>query len=188
MKLSYETERLKMECLTSAYAQLVCNFYEENAAYFDEYEMTRPKNFYTVPFHTAMLDWEWKEMQAFHCLRYFLFCKENPSFILGTVNISNIRMGCLKKGTIGYKIDHRYWNQGYAKEACKAVLNIAFREYGLHRIEAEIIPSNETSLHVIRSLGFTYEGLEHEAAEVNGKWQNLCLYAKLNPYTNSTIQ
>lgn len=188
MKLSYESERLKIECLTSAYAHLVRDFYENNANYFDKYELTRPANFYTIAFQTAMLDWEWKEMQDFHCLRYFLFCKQDPSFILGTVNISNIRMGSLKKASIGYKIDHRYWNRGYAKEACETVLGIVFREYGLHRIEAEIIPSNEPSLHVIQALGFTYEGLEHEAAEINGKWQNLYLYAKLNPYTNSTIQ
>jgi ribosomal-protein-alanine N-acetyltransferase len=188
MKEHYESERMKIECLTSNHAQLVLNFYKENSKYFDMYELTRPKNFYTTSYQTAVLYWEWKEMEASRCLRYFLFLKQDPSFILGTVNISNIRMGCLKKASIGYKIDHRYWSQGYATEACDMILDIVFREYGLHRIEAEIAPGNGASLRVAEKLGFTYEGLEYESAEINGKWQDLCLYSKLTPYTSSTIQ
>lgn len=185
MRLQYESERLRIECLTSEYAPYICEFYKENAPYFDKYELTRPNNFYTPEFHTAMSDWEWKEMQAFRCLRYYLLSKQNPGIIIGTVNVSNIRMGGLKKASIGYKIDHRYWNRGYATEACNVVLNIVFQEYGLHRLEAEILPSNTPSVHVIEKLGFIYEGIEHEAAEVNGKWEDLLLYAKLNPYRKS---
>jgi ribosomal-protein-alanine N-acetyltransferase len=188
MKTKLSSERMNIECLTSNYAQRVLDFYKENSVYFDKYELTRPKNFYTTAFQTAMLYWEWKEMQALRCLRYFLFLKQDPSFILGTINISNIRMGCLKNASIGYKIDHRYWNQGYATEACEVILDHAFQEYGLHRMEAEIVPSNEASIRVVEKLGFTYEGFEHEAAEINGIWQNLQLYSKLNPYTSSTIQ
>ena len=184
----HETERLQIKCLSSSYAQMVRDFYLRNAQYFEPYELTRPKNFYTIAFQTSMLDWESKEMNAFHCLRYFLFLKENPSYILGTVNLSNIRMGCIKCGSFGYKIDHAFWHQGYATEACRSILEILFRDYQLHRIEAEIMPENQDSIHVIEALGFSYEGLEREAAEINGAWQNLLLFSKLNPYSNSTIQ
>lgn len=182
MNIQYESERLFLTRLTSSHAAEVCQFYVENSAFFDPYELTRPKNFYTVSFHKLVLDWEWKEMQEMKCLRFFLFQKNDSTRIIGTINVSNIRMGCLKKASIGYKIDHRYWDQGYAKEACNTILDILFLELGLHRIEAEIMPSNQPSLRLIESLGFTKEGLEREAGEINGKWEDHYLYAKLNPY------
>lgn len=188
MQLTCETDRLQLQCLTSASALAVQSFYKENQKYFEPYELTRPEAFYTIGFQTSVMDWEWKEMQAKHGLRYYLFLKSDPSFIIGTVNFSDIRFGCMQKASIGYKLDHRYWHHGYIQEACTKCLEIIFREYGLHRIEAHIMPSNLPSIRVIQALGFTYEGLEQESAEINHQWQDLYRFAKLNPYTSSTIQ
>ena len=181
--INLATERLNLTCLTKASALMVHAFYERNASYFDPYELTRPNQFYTVAFQTAVLEWEWQEMQAGHCLRYYLFPENEPTTIIGTVNLSNIRMGKICSASLGYKIDHQYWNQGYATEACKCLLDYAFRELKFHRIIAEIIPHNAPSTRVVKSLGFVQEGIEREAAEINGKWQDLMLYAKLNPYS-----
>lgn len=182
MQLIYETERLSLQCLTSASALAVRDFYLENQRYFEPYELTRPEAFYTIGFQTSVLDWEWKEMQAKRCLRYFLFLKNNPADVIGSVNFSDIRLGFMQKASLGYKIDHRYWHQGYAYEACVKCLDIIFQEYGLHRIEAHIAPANQPSIHLIQKLGFTYEGLERESAEINHHWQDLHRFAKINPY------
>ena len=80
-------------------------------------------------------------------------------------------------------IKGQYWNQGYATEACKCLLDYAFRDLQFHRIIAEIVPHNAPSTHVAKSLGFVQEGIERKAAEINGKWQDLMLYAKLNPHS-----
>lgn len=183
-----ETKRLSLQCLTSASALAVLDFYRENQPYFDLYELTRPRNFYTVSYHTAVLDWELKEMEARRCLRYFVFLKDDPSIVIGAVNFSDIRFGCMQKASLGYKIDHRFWHQGYAYEACEKCLDVMFTEYGLHRIEANIMPSNQPSIRLIERLGFSYEGTEREAAEINHHWADLYRFAKLNPYTSSTIQ
>lgn len=179
--LNYETPRLRLQCLTSSSAQAVLDFYRENKPYFDQYELTRPRNFYTIGFQTGILDWEWKEMQAKHCLRYYLFLKNDPDTIIGSVNFSDIRLGYMQNASIGYKIDHRFWHQGYAYEACVRCLEIIFHEYHLHRIMAHIMPSNQPSLRLIQKLGFVYEGMEHEAAEIDHRWQDLQRFAKLNP-------
>lgn len=183
MQLTLETHRLSLQCLNSASALAVRDFYLENQPYFDPYELTRSEHFYTIGFQTAVLDWEWKEMQAKHSLRYFLFLKNEPSTIIGSVNFSDIRFGCMQKASLGYKIDHRFQHQGYAYEACIKCLEIAFQEYNLHRIEAHIMPSNQPSLHLIQRLGFVCEGLEHESAEINHKWEDLYRFSKLNPHT-----
>lgn len=181
MQLICETPRLMLQCLNSNSALAVRNFYQENKTYFDPYELTRPSGFYTVGYQTSFLEWEWKEMLAKRSLRYFLFLKEDPDRIIGAVNFSDIRFGCMQKASLGYKIHHDYWNQGFAYEACLKCLEIIFQEYELHRIEAHIAPSNLPSIHLIEKLGFAYEGLEVQSALINHQWQDLFLYAKLNP-------
>lgn len=176
-----ETARLRLQCLNSSSALAVRDFYLENQSYFDIYELTRPSSFYTLAFQTSALDWEWKEMKDNRSLRYYLFLKDDPRTIIGSINFSDIRFGCLQKASLGYKIDHRYQRQGYAYEACVKCLDIMFRDYGLHRIEAHIAPSNYPSIQLIQKLGFLYEGLERESANINRQWQDLHRFAKLNP-------
>lgn len=188
MQLTCETSRLRLQCLSAEHALAVRRFYQENRTYFEPYELTRAENFYTIGYQTAVLDWEFKETKLLHTLRYYLFLKSDPSTIIGCVNLSDIRFGCMKHASMGYKLDHRYWHQGYAGEACTRLLDIAFRDYKLHRIEANILPSNEASIKLIHRLGFTYEGRALEAAEINHRFQDLYQFSKLNPYTISDIQ
>lgn len=185
MLLMCETNRLILQCLNRDSALAVRNFYQDNQTYFEPYELTRSHSFYTVSTQASILDWEWKEQQANHCLRYYLFLKEEPTQIIGCVNFSDIRFGCIQKASLGYKLDYRYWHHGYALEACSKCLEIIYDVYGLHRIEATIHPLNTPSIRLIQKLGFSYEGLEREAAEVNHHWQDLYLFSKLNPSQSS---
>lgn len=181
MILNCDTSRLRLQCLNSASAKEVLGFYQENKTYFDPYELTRPQGFYTIGYQASALDWEWREIQNRRSLRYYLFLKGNPHTIIGVVNFSDIRYGYMQKASMGYKLHHDYWHQGFAYEACVKCLNIMFREYGLHRIEARIAPSNQPSIRLIERLGFAYEGLELQSAQINHRWQDLYLFAKLNP-------
>ena len=39
-----------------------------------------------------------------------------------------------REGNVGYELDPRFWGQGYATEAARAVVGFGFGELGLHRI------------------------------------------------------
>ena len=96
MQLTCETSRLQLQCLPAEHAPAVRRFYQENRTYFEPYELTRAENFYTIGYQTAVLDWEFKETKLLHSLRYYLFLKSDPSTIIGCVNLSDIRLGCMK--------------------------------------------------------------------------------------------
>lgn len=49
------------------------------------------------------------------------------------------------------------WGEGYATEACRAVLNHAFAAAGLERVIADIDPPNTASEKVLHRLGMTFE-------------------------------
>ncbi len=51
----------------------------------------------------------------------------------------------------------------------------------VHRIEALVIPGNIASIRVLQKLGFEKEGLRREFGFWKGRYQDVCLYALLNP-------
>lgn len=52
-----------------------------------------------------------------------------------------------------YSLRPRYWAQGLAQEATRAVLTYAFDELGLERVVAAADPQNQASTRVLRKLG-----------------------------------
>jgi ribosomal-protein-alanine N-acetyltransferase len=61
--------------------------------------------------------------------------------------------------TLGFDLNHDYWNKGIMTEALNAVITFAKENIGPHRIQAEVVPENSASLRVLKKLGFTEEGL-----------------------------
>lgn len=59
---------------------------------------------------------------------------------------------------LGYALGERYWGLGYATEAAGAVLRYAFEELKCPVVSAAHFPFNTKSRHVIKKLGFTFEG------------------------------
>ncbi|MDZ7659134.1 GNAT family N-acetyltransferase [Fodinibius sp.] len=63
----------------------------------------------------------------------------------------------LKIPDLGYAFLKKYWEQGYATEAGRAVLDYARKELKLSRIAAITHPENEQSIKVLTKLGFQLE-------------------------------
>ncbi len=57
---------------------------------------------------------------------------------------------------IGYVINKNYWNRGIATKACKVVIEYAFNELGVSRIEIAHHRGNIASKRVIEKCGFEY--------------------------------
>lgn len=77
---------------------------------------------------------------------------------------------------LGYRIFNAHWDQGYAKEAVKAVIEIGFRDLKLHRIEAGIEPNNTRSLRLAKSLKMRREGVKKRALFIRNTWIDLVMY------------
>ncbi len=56
---------------------------------------------------------------------------------------------------LGYAIAVPFWGQGYAKEACLAILQFAAAELGFAQVKAYTRPDNAASQALLRKLGFT---------------------------------
>jgi RimJ/RimL family protein N-acetyltransferase len=86
-----------------------------------------------------------------------------------------------RRAEIGYAQGRAYWGNGYMKEALTAVINYAFTELNLHRIEADVDPRNDGSVRSLERLGFQREGYLRERWQVNGEIQDAFYYGLLRP-------
>ena len=58
----------------------------------------------------------------------------------------------MKSCVIGYKIDEKYRRMGYGRRMLTMALKIMVTEYGMHRIEAYILPGNDASVNLARTM------------------------------------
>lgn len=100
----------------------------------------------------------------------FLVCDE-ANEIAGVINLSEIVMGCFQNAYIGFYATADYSSKGYMSAGLKLVLQKAFREMGLHRLEANIQPSNLSSIQLVKKNGFRYEGYSPRYLKINDAWQ-----------------
>lgn len=181
MDITLETEHLLLKVLNPAYAPQVLEFYDTNRAHFEPWEPQRAINFYSESFQRANLTCEYNEMIKSRFLRYWIFPKDNPERIAGTVCFNNIMNGAFQSCMIGYKISREFCRRGYAGEACGHALEVIYNNYGFHRIEALIHPDNLPSMRLIEKLGFHNEGLSLSCVQIGGCWEDHYRYAKIAP-------
>jgi ribosomal-protein-alanine N-acetyltransferase len=180
----YQTERLILKLLddTEYEAKLVLDYFQRNHEHFKPWDPLRGNDFYSVESRKEALKWEKNVMKDLNYLRLWIFRKDdlNCERIIGTIGLTNIIRGTLMTGRLGYSIDREETNKGYMSEAVKKALEIAFNEYGLHRIEATIMPENKPSLRLAEKLGFVREGLFKKYQMINGKWEDHICMALIN--------
>jgi RimJ/RimL family protein N-acetyltransferase len=72
---------------------------------------------------------------------------------------------------LGFYAVANYAGQGYMSAGLKKLLNHFFNELALHRIEANIQPTNTQSIQLVKSNGFRYEGSSPHYLRINDIWQ-----------------
>lgn len=85
--------------------------------------------------------------------------KETQAFIgfIGLFNTTFVApfIPCIE---IGWRIDERYWNKGYATEGAKACLEYGFTCLGMKEIYAFTSPLNKPSIQVMKKIGLEEVG------------------------------
>ena len=69
---------------------------------------------------------------------------------------------------IGYTLHPDYWGRGYVPEAARALIDLAFKELNLHKIELVCFGYNVQSQRVAEKLGFTLEARIRDRKDAQG--------------------
>jgi len=103
--------------------------------------------------------------------------------IAGVININEIVRGCFQSGYLGYYIFQDFEKKGFMTEALSLVITYAFNTLQLHRLEANIQPTNTASINLIKNLNFVEEGYSKKYLKINNEWQDHIRFAKINDNT-----
>jgi RimJ/RimL family protein N-acetyltransferase len=80
------------------------------------------------------------------------------------------RSAAHRTAEIGYVIHPGHAGQGYATEAARALLGLAFDDLGMHRMVARVDERNAASAAVLRKLGMRQEAVLVENEWFKGAW------------------
>ena len=85
----------------------------------------------------------------------FGIVRKADHLLIGTVSV---RLGAIEPGawSLGYNLRRDCWQQGYATEAARGILDFAYRILGARDFTAEHAIANPVSGSVLRRCGFVY--------------------------------
>ncbi|MCI8668887.1 MAG: GNAT family N-acetyltransferase [Lachnospiraceae bacterium] len=98
-----------------------------------------------------------KCMYQFYGYGIWVVCLKENDRIIGRAGISNRTIDGELSLEIGYLIDVRYQNQGYASEIVDEILRFAKERLYIDEIRCAVTHENWVSVHLAEKFGFEYE-------------------------------
>ncbi len=175
----YETDRLTLRTIDENDFSFLKKYLLKNRDFLSPWEPLRSDAFYEDKSILQRIQNEVVGNENESELSLYISLKGRKE-IIGNVTLSSIIRGPFQSSYVGYKLDESEINKGYITEALEKIIDIAFNDLKLHRIEANIMPRNQRSIKVIEKLGFVYEGLSREYLKINGVWEDHAHYVRLN--------
>jgi len=84
-----------------------------------------------------------------------------------------------KRSELGYWLDPHFEGQGIMTTCCIALLNCAFKEMGLNRIQIKAGIGNARSSKIPERLGFKFEGIERSGEKFQNHYIDIEVYSIL---------
>ncbi|SDF79667.1 ribosomal-protein-alanine N-acetyltransferase [Fontibacillus panacisegetis] len=169
MKHHFQTDQVSLQVIDESYAQAVTEYNLRNKDFLKPWEPERNSDFYTVPYQENLLHEEYYKILEGSLYKVWIMMNEK---IIGSIALSNIVMGVFQSCHLGYKLDEQEQGKGIMTESLRPIIDYAFQELSLHRIEANIMPRNKGSLRLVEKLGFQNEGLARKYLKINGVWED----------------
>ncbi|WP_297632234.1 GNAT family protein [uncultured Clostridium sp.] len=174
--IKIQGENILLRNLTPNDAEELVSYYKKNEKHLEKFEPARDKEFYTLDIQRGILNESYKQFLNGTCYDLAII-KDND--IIGKMKLSNIVYGVFKSGILGYSIDLEHQGKGYMKEAVNLILDYAFNDLELHRIEASALVSNVRSKGVLVTCGFEELGINKKYLFINGVWEDHITYYKI---------
>ena len=101
--------------------------------------------------------------------------------VAGRINLNNIVRGAFQSGSLGYWVSAAQNGRGLATAAVRDMVQLAFGELRLHRVEAGTLLHNVRSQRVLERNGFVRYGMAPQYIKIAGRWQDHALFQLLSP-------
>lgn len=178
--LELHTPRLILRTGQPSDALAVVDYYKRNAEHLARWEPRRIEAFFTRSWWEQRLSQETREAASGRALRLWVCRNQDRTDIVGSVALSNIVRGAFHSCHLGFSIDGSLVGRGLMSEAVQRLVDYAFDDLGLHRIEANYRPENTRSAALLRRLKFVPQGFARDYLLIDGQWRDHVLTARIN--------
>lgn len=159
-------------------AEPLADLLQINREFLAPWEPLRPDAYFTVDGQRRAIEEALAQYQEQAVIPYVI---TEDNRIVGRVTLSHVVRGAFQSCHLGYWVGSAHQGRGSATSAVRAIMNVAFQELALHRIEAGTLLHNAASQRVLERNGFTRFGLAPDYLKIAGRWQDHAMYQALNP-------
>ncbi|WP_269632374.1 GNAT family N-acetyltransferase [Pelomonas sp. BJYL3] len=154
------------------------DFERRERAHFETWVHGRPDAFYSPDGVAAHLE----EIEAAAAAdRAHAFLIRHQGRLVGRINLHRVQREHHGRAELGYRLGADAQGRGWASEAVRLLLPIAFDSLGLWRLEAVVRPGNPASARVLEKNGFQCWGRSRLSVSLHGQWQDLLHFERLSP-------
>jgi ribosomal-protein-alanine N-acetyltransferase len=146
-----------------------------NRDYFRPYEPRRPSSYFTLGGQREQISAAQRQAETGERFEFGIF--ERGGRLVGRISLGGISRGALQNAYLGYGIDVNHSGRGYATQAVRLTVRVAFDDLGLHRVQAAVVPENTASARVLEKVGFREEGLARRYLFLDGQWKDHRMFA-----------
>lgn len=157
-------------------AAALARAYRRNRAHLEPWDPDRPAAFFTEQGQVDRLRVQLEEGRAGRSAHWVLV---GGGEILGHAALSNIVLGPVRSGNLGYWIDAGHVGKGLASSAANVVCEAADSQLGLHRVEAGTLLHNTASQRVLTKCGFQEYGVAPGFLYIQGAWRDHRLFQRI---------
>lgn len=182
MRTMWESERLILRRCDATDAPSVVEYGLRSAEFHAPWDPIRPAGYWELSATARRLQIEYIMAEEDRGLVLYLSLRDEPGAVLGRIALNNIVRGAFHAATVGYGLAPDATGKGLMTEALDTVVEIAFDDLGLHRVEANVIPRNERSLAVVERCGFEREGVARSYLRIAGEWEDHVRFSRVNEH------
>ncbi|MFC9541259.1 GNAT family N-acetyltransferase [Lysinibacillus sp. NPDC056959] len=159
-------------------AQSLTDLVSRNKYFWSTYEPLQRPEYYTINAQYKKIQ---ESLYLMDSKREFTFGIFEPDTnnLIGHIALYAVKRLPYSSAFVGYAMDEIYVGKGIVTEAVNMVVQFAFEQVGLHRVEAYVSTQNNPSIRVLEKSGFQQEGLLRKLLYINGQWVDHYMYARL---------
>jgi [ribosomal protein S5]-alanine N-acetyltransferase len=112
--------------------------------------------------------------------RMLPFLVREDGWLVAEIGLSDVVRGAFCSANVGYSVDGARLRRGIASWAVEAVVDIAFSDLGLHRVQAGTMVDNIASQAVLQRSVFERIGVATRYLAIAGAWRDHVLWQRIN--------
>ena len=167
--LALEGEFVELKLASPEDAEEFLAYYKDNKEFLKRFEPTRDKDFYTMEGQKSILSESYRNYMNGLAINFGIYLEKK---LIGKVQISNLIYGGFRSANLGYSLHKDYEGKGLMQDALKVVIDYAFEDLMLHRLEASTLLDNFRSQKTLELQGFKKVGLNEKYLFINGEWRD----------------